>query len=159
MPVAVILIFYFSIFKIYIFPLPCSRSSPLRETFRLPSFPPRPLRAESREGWGAGGFQSRNTLLGSDARLERARGRLEGEPIALKMRNQQTRPRPTAWPASARPRRDGGRLNLDRPTAEAPAPEPPALLLNSEGLGSGRGGPLCLATGRLQGAELSRRSG
>ena len=69
--------------------------------------------------------QSRNTLLGSDTRPERARGRLEGEPVALKTRNQQTRPRPTARPASARPRRDGGRLNLDRPTAEAPAPEPP----------------------------------
>lgn len=124
---------------------PCMRTSdgqqppnqarvPGRPSGALPcSHPaPSPLRAESREGWGAGGFQSRNTLpqadttpLVSDARPERAGGRLEGEPIALKTRNQQTRPHLTARPASARLRRDGSHLNLDRPTAEAPAPEPP----------------------------------
>lgn len=34
-------------------------------------------------------------------------------------------PRPAARPALARPRRDSSRLNMDRPTAEAPAPGPP----------------------------------
>lgn len=112
--------------------LPCSHPAP--------TTPPHP-RAESREGLGQAGSRPGFHVEGPEQKhlapgghnptgLRRPAGVSgreagRGSRCSEEERSPADMPAPTARPALARPRRDGSRLNLDRPKAEAPAPEPP----------------------------------
>lgn len=107
---------------------PCSNHPPTPEQRAVRAWG----QAGSRPGFHVEGLEQKHPVPGGHnptgfRRPAGASGREagRGSHCSEEERSPADTPAPTAQAALARPRRDGSHLNLDRPKAEAPAPEPP----------------------------------